>query len=88
MCADRGLNGDPLSMLSRREREVAIAIGRGDSTARIARRLQISVRTVESHVWHTYRKLDVHGRVELVRFLLRHQAIDLDSEADSVDAGD
>jgi two-component system response regulator NreC len=75
---DHGLDGDPLSMLSEREREVAVAIGHGISTVEIAQRLDISVRTVESHVWRVYRKLDLHSRVELVRLLLRHHVISLE----------
>jgi two-component system response regulator NreC len=68
-------------MLSLREREVAVAIGQGTSTAQTARRFEISVRTVESHLWHVYRKLGVHSRVELVRWLLRHDLIDLDGRS-------
>jgi DNA-binding NarL/FixJ family response regulator len=81
MRADRDRDGDVLSMLSPREREVAIAVGQGTSTAEIARQLEISVRTVESHIWHSYRKLGVHNRVELVRWLLRHDLIDLESRS-------
>jgi DNA-binding NarL/FixJ family response regulator len=79
MRAERDPDGDQVSTLSPREREVAIAVGQGTSTAEVARRLEVSVRTVESHVWHLYRKLGVHNRVELVRWLLRHDVIDLDS---------
>ena len=62
-------------MLSSREREVVMAIGRGGSTAEIALVLDISRRTVESHVWHAYRKLGVHSRVELLRWLFRHHLL-------------
>jgi DNA-binding NarL/FixJ family response regulator len=66
---------DVVATLSRRERQIVVAIARGTSTAEIARTLEISVRTVESHVWNAYRKLGVHNRVDLVRMLFEHDAV-------------
>ena len=46
-----------------REREVLAAIGEHLSNAQIARRLRLSVRTVESHVASLLRKAGVAERV-------------------------
>lgn len=54
------------SRLSRREAEVAQLLLRRLSMRRIAERLGISPRTVESHALHIYQKLGVSGREALV----------------------
>lgn len=51
--------------LSRREREVALLARSGRSDAQIAALLQISVRTVQSHLEHAYRKLGIERRTQL-----------------------
>ncbi len=58
-----------LSVLTRREQEVAALAGRGLSNAAIARRLVVSVRTVESHLYSAYGKLGAADRGELAAFL-------------------
>jgi DNA-binding NarL/FixJ family response regulator len=54
-----------LARLTRREQEVAGLACRGLSNADIARRLVISVRTVESHLYSAYGKVGVADRAEL-----------------------
>lgn len=51
--------------LTDREREVATLAAQGLSNTRIAERLVVSVRTVESHLYHAYAKLGVSSREEL-----------------------
>jgi len=53
---------DPLTI---RERQVALLAGGGATSAAIAERLGITVRTVDNHLGAVYRKLDIHGRREL-----------------------
>ena len=53
---------DPLTA---REREVADLAARGLSDRDIAARLHLSERTVQSHLYRSYRKLGVHGRDDL-----------------------
>ncbi|MFD5822641.1 LuxR C-terminal-related transcriptional regulator [Nesterenkonia xinjiangensis] len=52
-------------LLSAREQEVADRVFQGLSLAEIADSLRISIRTVQSHVRNTYRKLDIRSRTEL-----------------------
>jgi DNA-binding CsgD family transcriptional regulator len=53
------------AQLSRRERELAELAARGHANAEIARRLTVSVRTVESHLYHAMSKLGVARREEI-----------------------
>lgn len=60
---------DPeLDLLTAREREVLRHIARGYAYKQIAKRLQISVKTVESHVSAVLRKLQLSNRHELTRW--------------------
>jgi DNA-binding NarL/FixJ family response regulator len=56
---------DRLATLSPREREVALAIGRGETNAEIAAALHLSVPTVKAHVSRLLDKLDVDNRVRI-----------------------
>jgi pimeloyl-ACP methyl ester carboxylesterase/DNA-binding CsgD family transcriptional regulator len=53
--------------LSRREREVALLASRGETAAAIAAQLNLSTRTVESHLVSVYGKLGVASKTELIR---------------------
>jgi len=55
--------------LTRREQEIVAA--RGQSNAQIAERLVLSVRTVESHLYHAMAKLGVASRQELPSWVNR-----------------
>lgn len=61
-----GLAG-PGGELSQREIEVMRFMAMGLTSAEIAERLYVSVRTVETHRAHIHQKLDVHNRAQLVR---------------------
>jgi DNA-binding NarL/FixJ family response regulator len=63
-----------LDRLTEREREVAVAIGRGSSNAEIAEELFMSVATVKAHVTRLLTKLEVANRVQIA--LLAHDAGD------------
>jgi len=51
--------------LTTREREVAIAVGKGSSNAEIATDLHMSIATVKAHISHIFTKLDVTNRVQV-----------------------
>ncbi|MET8770338.1 response regulator transcription factor [Streptomyces sp. NPDC004658] len=61
-----------LAALNDREREVAVAVGRGLANARIAAELFLSVATVKAHVSRVLTKLDLDNRVQIA--LLAHDA--------------
>ncbi|GAA2792412.1 response regulator transcription factor [Saccharopolyspora taberi] len=63
---------DRLARLSDRERDVAIAIGRGRSNAEIAGELFMSVGTVKAHITRLLTKLELNNRVQVA--LLVHDA--------------
>ncbi|GIG66712.1 DNA-binding response regulator [Phytomonospora endophytica] len=54
-----------LDALTGRERDVAAAVGRGESNAEIARGLGMSVATVKAHVSRSLMKLGLNNRVQL-----------------------
>ncbi|TVQ28587.1 MAG: hypothetical protein EA382_01730 [Spirochaetaceae bacterium] len=64
--------GDPVSVLSSREREIVREVVRGASNADIAEQLRISERTVTTHLTRVFAKLGVHSRLELHALLSHH----------------
>ena len=61
-----------LTTLSEREREVAVAVGRGMSNAEIGDDLFMSLATVKAHVSSILTKLDLNNRTQIA--LLAHDA--------------
>ena len=61
--------------LTSREREVMQLLAEGNSNKEIARALDLSVKTIETHRAAIMRKLDVHSLADLVRFAIRNQII-------------
>lgn len=57
--------------LTKREREVLQLIAEGVSTKDIAARLNLSVKTVETHRANIMEKLDIHSLSELVKYAIR-----------------
>ena len=58
--------------LSERETQILGLIGQGQSSKQIARTLEISVRTVETHRLNLHRKLDLSGQADLIRYAVEH----------------
>lgn len=67
-----------LSELTARQYEVLQMIADGHSTKQIARRLNISVKTVESHRTQIMQRLNIHDIAGLVRYALRTGLVKLD----------
>ena len=67
------LRGDdqPGALLTPRQREVLQLIAEGHSTKEIARRLDLSVKTVETHRTQLMKQLDIHEVAGLVRYAMR-----------------
>jgi DNA-binding NarL/FixJ family response regulator len=58
--------------LTAREHEVLRHIANGESNKQIARELDLSVRTVETHRLNIKRKLGIEGQAELIKFAVQH----------------
>ena len=66
----RGLRGERKNELSDREAEVLRLIAWGFSNKEIATRLDLSVKTVEAHKANAMRKLNMRGRIDIVRYAI------------------
>lgn len=58
--------------LTNRELDVLLLIVEGNTNRQISQKLQISIRTVETHRANIMDKLDLHSRVDLVRYVKEH----------------
>jgi DNA-binding NarL/FixJ family response regulator len=67
---DRQGAGPDAPRLTERETEVLRLVAKGLSYKQIAERLVLSHRTVQNHVQNTLNKLQLHNRVELVRYAI------------------
>jgi DNA-binding CsgD family transcriptional regulator len=63
--------------LTEAERQVADLVARGHSNKEIAARLYMSHRTVGSHLYRMFPKLNVRSRVELARLVLERSLAEL-----------
>jgi NarL family two-component system response regulator LiaR len=62
---------EPIDRLTPREREVLVLIGRGFPNKRIARELEVSEKTVKTHVGHVLAKLGVSDRTQAAVLAVR-----------------
>jgi DNA-binding NarL/FixJ family response regulator len=67
----------PIKSLTQRQIEVLRLVAEGGRTSDIAKRLNISVKTVESHRTQIMRRLDIHDIAGLVRYAIRVRLIPL-----------
>lgn len=63
--------------LTPRQSEILVLIARGLSTKDIARQLDLSVKTVDTHRTQLMKQLDIHEVTGLVRYALKHGLISL-----------
>jgi DNA-binding NarL/FixJ family response regulator len=61
----------PLDPLTPRERQILQLIAEGNTTKEVARLLNISFKTAESHRNHIMKKLDIHEVATLVRYAIQ-----------------
>lgn len=66
-----GTEPGPVERLTPRQREVWQLIAEGHSTKEIARKLNVSVKTIETHRMQLMNQLDVHDVAGLVRYAIR-----------------
>ena len=67
---------EPAQTLSAREREIVQLLAEGNSNKDIARVLNISVKTAETHRSNVMRKMSFDSLAELVRYAIRNNIID------------
>jgi DNA-binding NarL/FixJ family response regulator len=63
--------------LSPKEREVIQLLAEGRTNKEVAVRLEISVKTVETHRKHIMGKLDLHSMTDLVRYAIQNRIIEV-----------
>ena len=61
--------------LTPRQREVLQLIAEGHSTKEIARRLHVSVKTIETHRAQIMERLDIHHVAGLVQYAIRRKIV-------------
>lgn len=77
--ANAGRDGSAQSKLSEREREILQWVASGKTSAAIARDMQISIKTVESHRRNISQKLGLRTVAELTKYAVREGLASLDS---------
>ena len=65
------------SGLTQRQRELLWCLAQGDDNQAIARRMNLSVKTVENHLTRLYRQINVQSRLEAVHYLGQHPDLPL-----------
>jgi len=68
-------SNDPLELLTKREREVALAVAEGLSNKLEAEQCGITERTEKAHMTQIFKKLEIKDRVALVIYLNRFESI-------------
>ena len=74
-----GEPSSPLARLSGRQREILQLIAEGSTTKEIAQRLNLSVKTVETHRAQLMERLEIHDVPGLVRLAIRVGLVHVDS---------
>lgn len=62
----------PTPALTNRQRDILSLLQQGLDNQSIARRMSLSVKTVENHLTRLYRQLNVQSRLEAVNYLMQH----------------
>ena len=60
------------NLLSMREQDILACLARGQSSKQIARVLELSVRTIESHRQNIRRKLGLETQADLIKYAVEH----------------
>ncbi len=76
----KGEARDSFDRLTKRQREVLALIAEGHTSHQIAEQLAVSVKTVGTHRTNLMQKLDLHDRIELVKYAIRKGLISLEPD--------
>ena len=66
--------------LTKREREILVYLTKGLRNQAIADELELSYRTVVTHVYNIYRKLKIKSRTEAIRFAITNKLVDMEND--------
>jgi DNA-binding CsgD family transcriptional regulator len=67
---DEHATASPIDLLTKAERQVAERVADGKTSRQIAEELFLSPRTVDAHLSHIYRKLDIGSRAKLAAMMV------------------
>jgi len=70
------MDSNPFEVLTSRQREILQLIAEGYTTKEIAKRLNISINTVEAHRTQIMEQLDIHNIAGLVRYAIRTKLVE------------
>lgn len=73
----KSVSDNSLCSLTKRERELLVYFAEGMNNPSIAENLSISIRTVETHKTSILRKLELNNTVDLVKFAIKNNIIEL-----------
>jgi DNA-binding NarL/FixJ family response regulator len=76
--SDKAATDSRYNLLSPREQQIMRLLCEGQTSRVIADNLGLSMKTVENHKTNLMKKLDVHTKLELVRYAARLGVIDVD----------
>ena len=76
--AQQSVQDERYALLSPREQQIMRLVAEGTPSRDIAGDLGLSLKTVENHRTNLMKKLDVHSKMELVRYAARLGLIDLE----------
>jgi len=62
---------DSYELLTPREREILQMLGEGNSNKEVARKLNLSLHTIETHRGNLLEKLNLHSTAELILYAVR-----------------
>ena len=68
------------TILTPREREIALMILQGKNKREIADSLYLSISTIKTDVEHIYQKFNVHNKVEFIIYIIKNKRADIESE--------
>jgi two-component system, NarL family, nitrate/nitrite response regulator NarL len=77
----RPMDEDPLVILTKRERDVALAVAEGKSNKLVASSCNMAERTVKTHLTQIFKKLHVKDRVALVIYLNQFDYLKLNNSS-------
>lgn len=71
------LTTETVSVLTPREAEIIQLVAMGETNKSIAGKLNISIKTIDTHRTAAMRKLDLHSAIDVALFAVRNKMIDL-----------